>query len=71
MRHSKDHILTTHVGSLPRSQELVDVLLRKDRGEAYDVADYDRVIASAVRDAVKAHRDLESRATTGSSILIP
>ena len=54
MRHSKDHILTTHVGSLPRSQELVDVLLRKDRGEAYDVAEYDRVIASAVLDAVKA-----------------
>ncbi|HKD22134.1 MAG TPA: cobalamin-independent methionine synthase II family protein [Rhizomicrobium sp.] len=54
MRHSKDHILTTHVGSLPRSQELVDVLLRKDRGEAYDVAEYDRVIAKAVHDAVKA-----------------
>src|SRR5215469_17038088 len=54
MRHSKDHILTTHVGSLPRSQELVDVLLRKDRGEAYDVAEYDDVIAKAVHHAVKA-----------------
>jgi len=25
----------------------------------------------ALKDAVKAHRDLESRATTGSSILVP
>jgi NADPH2:quinone reductase len=25
----------------------------------------------ALKDAAKAHRDLESRATTGSSILIP
>ncbi len=34
MRHSGERILTTHVGSLPRSQTLVDALLRKDRGEA-------------------------------------
>ena len=53
MRHSKDHILTTHVGSLPRSQTLVDVLLKKDRGEVYDEQEYDRVIADAVHDAVR------------------
>jgi 5-methyltetrahydropteroyltriglutamate--homocysteine methyltransferase len=58
MRHSKDHILTTHVGSLPRSQELVDVLLRKDHGETYDEAEYDRVIAGAVRDAVQKQADI-------------
>ncbi len=52
MRHSADRILTTHVGSLPRSQTLVDALLRKDRGEAYDAVQYDRVIAESVRDAV-------------------
>jgi len=53
MRRSTDHILTTHVGSLPRSQQLVDVLLEKDKGGAYDHARYDRVVAEAVSEAVK------------------
>ena len=52
MRHSRDHILTTHVGSLPRSQKLCDMLLTRDRGEAYEPAEYDRVVAEAVRDVV-------------------
>lgn len=52
MRHSTDHILTTHVGSLPRPQTLVDALLRKDRGELYDTEELDRVVCEAVRDAV-------------------
>jgi len=52
MRHSRDHILTTHVGSLPRSQKLCDMLLTRDRGEAYEPAQYDRVVTDAVRDVV-------------------
>jgi len=52
MRHSRDQILTTHVGSLPRSQKLCDMLLTRDRGEAYEPAQYDRVVADAVRDVV-------------------
>jgi 5-methyltetrahydropteroyltriglutamate--homocysteine methyltransferase len=57
MRHSRDHILTTHVGSLPRSQTLCDMLLRRDRGETYDAAEYDRVVAEAVRDVVARQRE--------------
>src|SRR5690349_1402255 len=52
MRYSRDHILTTHVGSLPRSQKLCDMLLTRDRGEAYEPAEYDRVVADSVRDVV-------------------
>ena len=48
MRQSTDRILTTHVGSLPRPQSLVDALLKKDHGENFDHAEYDRVIAKAV-----------------------
>jgi 5-methyltetrahydropteroyltriglutamate--homocysteine methyltransferase len=48
MRQSTDRILTTHVGSLPRPQSLVDALLKKDHGEDFDRAEYDRVIAKAV-----------------------
>ena len=53
MRRSTDHILTTHVGSLPRSQTLVDALLKKDHGEAYDPGEYQRVVSGAVHDAVR------------------
>ena len=53
MRLSTDRILTTHVGSLPRPQPLVDALLRKDRGEVTDWAAYDDVIAGAVDEVVR------------------
>ncbi len=48
MRQSTDRILTTHVGSMPRPQKLVDALLRKDHGEAYDPAEFDKTIKEAV-----------------------
>ena len=53
MRRSTDRILTTHVGSMPRPQALVDMLLKKDHGDAYDPAEYDRVIRDAVAAAVQ------------------
>jgi len=53
MRQSTERILTTHVGSLPRSQTLVDALLRKDHGEAYDHAEYERIVSDAVNEAVR------------------
>ena len=46
-------IPTTHVGSLPRPQEVVDVVFAEDRGEAVDRAQYDRVIGDAVRDRLQ------------------
>ncbi len=52
MRLSTDRILTTHVGSLPRSAHLSDLLLRKDRGESVDPAEFDRVVRDAVADNV-------------------
>ena len=58
MRQSTDRILTTHVGSLPRSQALAEMLLKKDRGEAYDPAEYDRVISEAVTDVVATQVEL-------------
>ena len=53
MRLSTDRILTTHVGSMPRPQSLVDMLLKKDHGQAYDPAEYDRVIREAVAAVVE------------------
>lgn len=47
---STDRILTTHVGSLPRPQPLVDALYRHERAEEQDAA----ALAAAVREAVEA-----------------
>lgn len=45
-------IETTHVGSLPRGDELVPLLLARDHGEPYDVAEFDAVVQKAVNEAV-------------------
>jgi 5-methyltetrahydropteroyltriglutamate--homocysteine methyltransferase len=56
MRTSTDRILTTHVGSLPRSQAVTDVLFARERFEAEGSvsapADGDAVIAAAVAEVV-------------------
>jgi 5-methyltetrahydropteroyltriglutamate--homocysteine methyltransferase len=43
----------THVGSLPRGDELTALLLAKDHGQPYDTAEFDRLVQSAVDEAVK------------------
>ena len=53
MRTSADRILTTHVGSLPRSQEVTDVLFARDQGAAHDGAAGARTIRDAVADVVR------------------
>ena len=40
MKLSTDRILTTHVGSLPRPQPLVELLIKKDRNEAVRRAEF-------------------------------
>jgi 5-methyltetrahydropteroyltriglutamate--homocysteine methyltransferase len=53
MKLSTDRILTTHVGSLPRSQAVVDLLFKKEQGETYDPMEFDRVVAHAVSETVR------------------
>jgi 5-methyltetrahydropteroyltriglutamate--homocysteine methyltransferase len=50
---SKDRLLTTHVGSLPRPQEAVDLLFTQDRGEPYSEDEFDKVMQAAVTDVVR------------------
>ena len=50
MRTSSDRILTTHVGSLPRSAAVTDVVFGRERGE--EAPDGDEVISAAVDDVV-------------------
>lgn len=57
MHNSGSRILTTHVGSLPRSQAVTDVIFARERGEARD-AQADAVITRAVADVVRRQVDL-------------
>jgi 5-methyltetrahydropteroyltriglutamate--homocysteine methyltransferase len=54
---SDRRILTTHVGSLPRPQSVVDQVFAEDRGEPVDRAVYDQVIAEAVAAVVRQQAD--------------
>lgn len=53
MKLSTDRILTTHVGSLPRAQDVVEMLFAREQGARYDPAAFDRTIAQAVRTVVR------------------
>ena len=52
MKTSTDRILTTHVGSLPRPQEVVDLLFAQDRGDPYDAAKFEEVMTRRVAEVV-------------------
>src|SRR5690606_15288453 len=56
MKLSTDRILTTHVGSLPRPQPVVDMLFQKERGEPFDAAEFERTMNQAVAEAVARQR---------------
>jgi 5-methyltetrahydropteroyltriglutamate--homocysteine methyltransferase len=45
-------IASTHVGSLPRTQKVVDFIFARERGESYDEAAFDAAMAEAVDDTV-------------------
>ena len=45
-------IRTTHVGSLPRTQEVVDFIFAREREEDYDLAAFDAAMTRAVSDTV-------------------
>lgn len=45
-------ISVTHVGSLPRSQDVVDFIFARENKETYDQESFDRCMSSAVSDTV-------------------
>ena len=50
-------VLTTHVGSLPRSQEVVDFIFARERNQAYSTDDFDVAMTRAVDETVKKQVD--------------
>jgi 5-methyltetrahydropteroyltriglutamate--homocysteine methyltransferase len=54
---SRDRILTTHVGSLPRNEKLSDLLMVQDEGKAVDAKAMADEKDKAVHHVVKAQMD--------------
>lgn len=53
MKLSTDRILTTHVGSLPRSAPVCDLLIAKEKGQTYDGALFERTMHAEVAAVVE------------------
>lgn len=58
MDHSTDRILSTHVGSLPRPPQLLEMLGAAQRGEVVDAAAWGRQVREAVADVVRRQVEL-------------
>jgi 5-methyltetrahydropteroyltriglutamate--homocysteine methyltransferase len=57
MPHSVDRFLTTHTGSLPRPDDLIQLMYAKEEGAAFDAAALARRIRSSVQEVVKKQTD--------------
>ena len=62
MIHSRDRILTTHVGSLPRNEVLSELLIRREEGDAIDPqqvsAEMDRAVRHVLTEQAAAGIDI-------------
>ena len=62
MIQSRDRILTTHVGSLPRNETLSDLLIAQEEGKAYDekllAGEMDKAVRHVVQKQVEAGIDV-------------
>jgi 5-methyltetrahydropteroyltriglutamate--homocysteine methyltransferase len=54
---SRERILTTHVGSLPRNEKLSELLVRREAGEGYDQTQFDAAMEQAVRHVVAKQKE--------------
>src|SRR5437762_3336860 len=57
MKRSERRILTTHVGSLPRPRELLDLMKAQLNGQPYDQAAYAERVQQAVTEVVRQQLD--------------
>ncbi len=58
MRDSRDRILTTHAGSLPRPDDLVEVNRAREAGQGVDEAQFQSRLRSAVAEVVRRQREV-------------
>ena len=57
MKNSRHEIMTSHAGSLPRPDDLIERNRARQEGESKDEAGYQQRLASAVQDVVKRQKE--------------
>jgi len=57
MKRSTDRILTTHVGSLPRPDDLTEMLMARDKGVPLDTAAFEARVRRGVGEVVQKQKD--------------
>ena len=57
MERSTRRILTTHCGSLPRPDDLLEMLMARDQGRLSDLSAFHRRVRDAIGDCVRRQRD--------------
>ena len=65
------HIQTTHIGSLPRPHDLLDLLKAKYAGQPYDQAKLDATLAKSVTDSVRKQIDCGLEIVTDGELSKP
>ena len=58
MRASTDHILTSHAGSLPRPDDLIETNRAREAGEPSDEHAFRQTLRAAVGDTVRHQKEL-------------
>ena len=58
MRVSSDHILTSHVGSLPRPDNLIEANRAREAGETTDEPAFQGKLRAAVHEVVRRQKDI-------------
>ena len=58
MKTSQDRILTTHVGSLPRTERIVGLLEKRENGIEFDAGIFDESIRQAVIENVRRQTEI-------------
>ncbi len=58
MRHSSERILTTHVGSLPRPDDMLEILSAKMKGRSVDQHAFEARLPEAVSETVRRQADV-------------
>ena len=51
-------ILTSHVGSLPRSQEVVDFIFAREKGNDFDQGAFDECMTQSVSETVRRQKEV-------------
>jgi 5-methyltetrahydropteroyltriglutamate--homocysteine methyltransferase len=58
MRASTDHIVTSHAGSLPRPDNLIEAFRTRETGAGRDERQFDEVLRAAVGEVVRRQKDI-------------